>query len=283
MGCWRVVGVESVYSRALKVALLRHALAALLCVECRTSDAGQQWQTRWVDRVPIHASHAVGSLSCAAIACLRPLCVYVCACVLCCRPNAKAKAATEEPVLSASAAGLMAAVAETLAKLLMHQRAWLRHYPQHLLPANAAGQPSSTGEPHGSAAGAAAAQPVQLPPDSQQAQARLLQSALALLLQLQFHPATASRTEVCQRLSVFFDVFSAASEANQLQLAAACLPAARQALHLKTKRHPAPLLAKYVLQLLQQARLRQEQQATAGDNSKPTRSGRRAWCGDPRG
>lgn len=184
-------------------------------------------------------------------------------------------------MLSASAAGLMAAVAETLAKLLMHQRTWLRHYPQHSLPANAAGQPSSSAgeKPHGSAAdAAAAAQPVQLPPDSQQGQARLLQSALALLLQLQFHPATASLTEVCQRLSVFFDVFSAASEANQLQLAAACLPAARQALHLKTKRHPTPLLAKYVLQLLQQARLRQEQQAAAGDGSKPTRSGRRAWC-----
>jgi hypothetical protein len=112
---------------------------------------------------------------------------------------------------------------------------------------------------------------VQLPADSQQAQARLLQSALALLLQLQFHPATASLTEVCQRLSVFFDVFTAASEANQLQLAAACLPATRQALHLKTKRHPAPLLAKYVLQLLQQARLRQEQQA--GEGSKQGRSG----------
>ena len=58
---------------------------------------------------------------------------------------------------------------------------------------------------------------------------------------------------------MFFDVFGAAPEANQLQLAAACLPAARQALHLKTKKHPAPLLAKYVLQLLQQARLRREQ------------------------
>lgn len=205
--------------------------------------------------------------------------VYVCVCVFCCRPSTKAKAAPEEAVLSASAAGLMAAVAETLAKLLMHQRAWLRHYPQHSPPANAAGQASSAGESHGAAAaGPAAAQPVQLPPDSQQAQARLLQSALALLLQLQFHPATASLTEVCQRLSVFFDVFSAASEANQLQLAAACLPAARQALHLKTKRHPAPLLAKYVLQLLQQARLRQEQQDAAGDGgSKPTRSGRHAW------
>lgn len=195
---------------------------------------------------------------------------HVCLCVdvyasitwrcACCRPSTKSKAVTDESVLSVPAAELMAVVAEALAKLLLHQRAWLRHYPSYVPPANA--HPANTAD-------AAAAQPVQLPADSQQQQARLLQSALALLLQLQFQPATAnSLTEVCQRLSVFFDVFGAASEANQLQLAAACLPAARQALHLKTKKHPAPLLAKYVLQLLQQARLRREQAITDGAASR---------------
>lgn len=102
---------------------------------------------------------------------------------------------------------------------------------------------------------------MQLPPDSQQQQSRLLQRALALLLQLQFHPATATVTQVCQCLSVFFDVFTAASESNRLQLAATCLHAARQALNVKSKKHPAPLLMKYVLQLLQQARLQREQAA----------------------
>jgi hypothetical protein len=86
----------------------------------------------------------------------------------------------------------------------------------------------------------------------------LLRRALARLLQLQFHPATASVAQVCQCLSVYFDVFSAASEANRLQLAAACLPAARQALHISSKKHPAPLLVKYVLQLLQQGSSQQE-------------------------
>jgi hypothetical protein len=146
----------------------------------------------------------------------------------------------------------MAVLAEFLAKLLLHQRAWLRHYSP------AAAMPDA--DALDTAAGPAA-------PDSQQQQARLLQSALALLLQLQFHPATATLTEVCQRLSVFFDVFSAASEGNELQLAAACLPAARQALHMKVKKHPAPLLAKYVLQLLQQARLRRERDEPEGSHS----------------
>jgi hypothetical protein len=154
----------------------------------------------------------------------------------------------------------MAVVAESLAKLLLHQRAWLRHYPPS--SQSAAAQDAGAGRP--------------VAPDSQQQQARLLQSALALLLQLQFHPATATLTEVCQRLSVFFDVFSAASEGNQLQLAAACLPAARQALHMKVKKHPAPLLAKYVLQLLQQARLRRARDESEGSNS---RQGEQATCG----
>lgn len=96
-----------------------------------------------------------------------------------------------------------------------------------------------------------------LPADSQQQQARLLQRALALLLQLQFHPATEAASQLCQCLSVFFEVFAAAAEANRLQLAAACLPAGRQCLHVVAKKHPAPLLVKYVLQLLQQAQLRE--------------------------
>lgn len=169
------------------------------------------------------------------------------------RPSTKARAAAEDCALSASAAELMAVVAESLAKLLLHQSAWLRHYSPSS-PAAAAAQDADAAWPAA--------------PDSQQQQARLLQSALALLLQLQFHPATAALTEVCQRLSVFFDVFSAASEGKQLQLAAACLPAARQALHMKVKKHPAPLLAKYVLQLLQQARLRREQAESEGPTSR---------------
>jgi hypothetical protein len=142
----------------------------------------------------------------------------------------------------------MAVVAETLAKLLLHQRAWLRQYQPHQPKAHtdaaaAAGTGAhaadgSADKAHGDEARSSqgvggVGGPVQLPPDSQQQQALLLQAALALLLQLQFHPATAGVTQVCQCLSVFFDVFCAACEANRLQLAAACLPAARQALHIK--------------------------------------------------
>lgn len=152
------------------------------------------------------------------------------------RPSTKSKAAAgSEGALSAAAADLMAVVAETLAKLLLHQRAWLRQYQPHPAAAAAALADPATGtansEEQSSSRGAPC--PVQLPADSQQQQALLLQASLALLLQLQFHPATAGVTQVCQCLSVFFDVFCAASDANRLQLAAACLPAARQALHIK--------------------------------------------------
>jgi hypothetical protein len=166
-------------------------------------------------------------------------------------------------VLPAAAADLIAAVAETLAKLLLHQRVWLRHYPHHAGPDTAA-------QKAGAPVALRGQQAIQLPADSRQQQALLLQGALALLLQLQFHPATAAVTEVGQRLFVFFDVFSAASEGYCLQLAAACLPAARQALHVKSKKQPAPLLAKYVLQLLQQARARREQsdEASGGQHGE---------------
>jgi hypothetical protein len=90
-----------------------------------------------------------------------------------------------------------------------------------------------------------------LPPDSQQLQARLLRNALSLLLQLQFHPATEQAQRLRQCLSLFLDVFAAGAEL-QLQLAAACLPAARAALHLgNSKKNSAALLVKQVLQLLQ--------------------------------
>jgi hypothetical protein len=92
---------------------------------------------------------------------------------------------------------------------------------------------------------------VPFPPGSRQQQARLLRRALALLLQLQFHPATEAAVELRQCLSVFFDVFTAASGEFRLQLVAALLPAARQALHVVCKKNPAALLVKYVLQLLQ--------------------------------
>lgn len=176
----------------------------------------------------------------------------------------QAAAASEDSTsssgLSPAAAELMAVVAEALAKLLLHQRTWLRRYTNYTATL-----------PNSSTAAAdvemmAQQQQQPLPPDSQQQQARLLQRGLALLLQLQFHPASAGVTQVCQRLSVFFDVFSAASIGNRLQLAAACVPAARQALHVtNTKKHPAPLLVKYVLQLLQHARLRDEQELADGE------------------
>lgn len=169
-------------------------------------------------------------------------------------------------MLPAAAANLIAVVAETLAKLLLHQRVWLRHYPHHAAPATTATAAQQAGTP----AALLGQQGIQLPADSRQQQAVLLQGALALLLQLQFHPATAAVTEVGQRLSVFFDVFSAASKGYCLQLAAACLPAARQALHVKSKKQPAPLLAKYVLQLLQQASARREQsdEASGGQHGE---------------
>jgi hypothetical protein len=105
------------------------------------------------------------------------------------------------------------------------------------------------------------------PPDSRQQQARLLRRALALLLQLQFHPATEAAMELRQCLSVFFDVFTAASGEFRLQLVAAVLPAARQALHVVSKKNPAALLVKYVLQLLQatEGGVEQQQQMTAGE------------------
>jgi hypothetical protein len=157
-------------------------------------------------------------------------------CVHCCWSATRNRAAAASEAdgcggVSAASAELFAVLAESLAKLLLHQRAWLR---QNAPPAGAGA---------GTSASAAA--------DSQQQQGLLLQRALALLLQLQFHPATEAASQLCQCLSVFFDAFAAACEANRLQLAAACLPAARQSLHVAvTKKHPAPLLVKYVLQLL---------------------------------
>jgi hypothetical protein len=149
-------------------------------------------------------------------------------------------------------------VAESLAKLLLHQRAWLRQY------APFAAAPDGGGDGDGVAASGRL--PARLPPVSRQQQARLLQRGLALLLQLQFHPATESSSQLCQCLSVFFDVFAAAADGNRLQLAAACLPAARQSLHVTAKRAPAPLLVKYVLQLLASA-------ARPADEGEAGRSG----------
>jgi hypothetical protein len=116
---------------------------------------------------------------------------------------------------------------------------------------------------------------VPFPPDSRQQQARLLRRALALLLQLQFHPATEAAMELRQCLSVFFDVFTAASGEFRLQLVAAALPAARQALHVVSKKNPAALLVKYVLQLLQATDNggEEQQQMPAGESSSSVYTG----------
>jgi hypothetical protein len=101
-----------------------------------------------------------------------------------------------------------------------------------------------------------------------------LRRALTLLLQLQFHPATEAAMELRQCLSVFFDVFTAASGEFRLQLVAAVLPAARQALHVVCKKNPAALLVKYVLQLLQASdsseAKQQQQQPAAGEKTLAT-------------
>ncbi|KAF6263324.1 nuclear condensing complex subunit [Scenedesmus sp. NREL 46B-D3] len=177
-----------------------------------------------------------------------------------------ASTGAEAAPLPDATAELLAAVAESLCKLLLHQRAWLRHYEHYTpaaAPAAAAGRHeaelAATPPPAGAVVAATAAGNVPFPPDSRQQQARLLRRALALLLQLQFHPATEAATELRQCLSVFFNVFTAASGEFRLQLVAAVLPAARQALHVVCKKNPAALLVKYVLQLLQ---------ATEGDESQ---------------
>uniref|UniRef100_A0A383VSX8 Nuclear condensin complex subunit 3 C-terminal domain-containing protein n=1 Tax=Tetradesmus obliquus TaxID=3088 RepID=A0A383VSX8_TETOB len=186
------------------------------------------------------------------------------------RPTSASKA--EAAPLPAATAELLAAVAESLCKLLLHQRAWLRHY-EHYAPAAAPAAAAAGGSsdvehsatpPPPAAAAATCAAP--FPPGSRQQQARLLRRALALLLQLQFHPATEAAIELRQCLSVFFDVFTAANAEFRLQLVAAVMPAARQALHVVCKKNPAALLVKYVLQLLQATDSgdAEQQQATAG-------------------
>lgn len=149
-------------------------------------------------------------------------------------------------------------MAESLCKLLLHQRAWLKYYATS--PAASHAGTGGVGE-HSSF--------VQLPADSRKQQALLLCSALSLLLQLQFHPATESALALRQCLSVFFDVFTAAAPEFRLQLVAACSSAARSALHIVSKKNPAALLVKYVLQLLQATHVgseqQQQQQRVAGE------------------
>lgn len=177
-----------------------------------------------------------------------------------CRGAVKAETST---TLSASSTELLSAVAEAVAKLLLHQRTWLRRYVHWTRPvaategASADGQWATPGQQN-------AIGTVPFPPDSQQHQALLLVKALALLLQLQFHPAAESAVQLHQCLSMFFEVFAAAAREYRLQLVAACLPAARQALHVNGKQNPAALLVKSVVELLQQSQLRQQRQPAAG-------------------
>lgn len=143
-------------------------------------------------------------------------------------------------MLPAHTADLLATLAEALAKLLLHQRAWLRRYALPAAPGCAAPAP---GGDDGDLS------------DSQQQQARLLRRALSLLLLLQFHPATEGADRLRQCLPVFFDAFASGAgptaAAHRLQLVTAVLPAAQQALVLACKKQPAPLLIKFVMQLLQ--------------------------------
>lgn len=168
-------------------------------------------------------------------------------------------------MLTSSSAELLCAVGESLAKLLLHQRTWLRRY-MHCAHRTAPldGRPDSLSTP-AQASSIAAAGTVSFPPDSQQHQALLLVKALALLLQLLFHPATVSAVQLRQCLAVFFEVFAAAAMEYRLQLVAACLPAARQALHLNSKQNSAVLLVKSVTELLQHQHTPKQQQLAAGE------------------
>eukprot|EP00775_Hariotina_reticulata_P011494 gene11494-11637_t len=191
--------------------------------------------------------------------------------------------------LSSAAADLLAAVAESLCKFLLYQRVWLPRYksspiaPLHNPLIAVSALPAGQAEPeqYHADAGAGPATPatlqptssvvasstVPLPPDSQQLQVRLLRNALSLLLQLHFHPATEQALRLRQCLSVFLDVFAGAAE-PRLQLAAACLPAARAALHMcNSKKNSAALLVKQVLQLLQASQDDRTDQGSAGVTS----------------
>lgn len=143
---------------------------------------------------------------------------------------------TPVPQLSDAEADLLSTGSEALAKLLLHQRAWRR--------AAAAAD-----------ADAGATDPSCLCPS---ASAGVLRRALSLLLLLNFHPATEQALRLRQCLSVFFEIFARSSADLRSQLAGAALPAAR-AVHafggagrVAAARQPAPMVLRFVLQLLSQ-------------------------------
>ncbi|KAI8474193.1 MAG: hypothetical protein J3K34DRAFT_518335 [Monoraphidium minutum] len=132
-------------------------------------------------------------------------------------------------------AALLSSAAEALAKLMLHQRLWLR--------AAAAGGGGGAGAPQCPSAAPAA-----------------LRKALSTLLLLHFHPLTEGLPRLRQCLAVFFDVLAsdqAGAAAQRAALAAAALPAARAAHTLgggraAAAKQPAPLLLRFALQLLLQ-------------------------------
>ncbi|KAK9811687.1 hypothetical protein WJX72_008386 [[Myrmecia] bisecta] len=130
---------------------------------------------------------------------------------------------------------LASAIAEGLAKLLMHQQLW------------------------------------EGPPADAAATKGLEQSdavkVLSRLLVAYFDPATERAAHLRQCLSVFFHTFAAFSARNQRCLALAFLPAARLALSCgPAKKSPAPLLMRFMLQLLQTP-LRSTGDATDDDSN----------------
>lgn len=78
----------------------------------------------------------------------------------------------------------------------------------------------------------------------------MVHQILTSLLVAFFHPMSEGWDRMRQCLTVFFDTYARGGEKHIRNLADALLPAARQLLQVNSRKNPAPLLIKYLLQLI---------------------------------